>query len=111
MKVAYVEVDDSRFIRIFKSRASANASGQEWVVVEYSFAVKRIRHHLFVRSNGYCELCGDFLTESAGHMHEQKHRGKGGEISLENSVFICPTCHKHAHADRNPRFTKKSLDN
>jgi len=97
-------------IRIFRSSHDGFVPGMIVDTMHYKQAVGEIRHQLFVRSNGYCELCSDFITESAAHMHEQKHRGKGGEISLANSVFICPTCHKHAHGDRNPRFTKKSLD-
>jgi 5-methylcytosine-specific restriction endonuclease McrA len=97
-------------IRIFRSSYSAFVPGMIVDTMHYTQAVGEIRHQLFWRSNGYCELCSDVITESSAHMHEQKHRGKGGEISLANSVFICPTCHKHAHGDRNPRFTKKSLD-
>jgi 5-methylcytosine-specific restriction endonuclease McrA len=110
MKLAYVEIENSQFVRIFKSRATANASGREYIIVERSFAVGRIRHHLWLRCKGECELCAAPISEEGGHMHEQVHRGKGGEISLANSVFICPKCHQRAHADRNPRFTKKSLD-
>jgi 5-methylcytosine-specific restriction endonuclease McrA len=77
--------------------------------MDYAEAVKSIRHQLFLRAKGFCELCGDIVLESSGHMHEQKHRGKGGEISLENSVFICPICHGLAHKDRNPHWVRKDL--
>jgi hypothetical protein len=39
-------------------------------------------------------------------MHEKLHRGKGGEISFENSILICHPCHRHEHRDRNPRWSK-----
>lgn len=68
-------------------------------------AVKSIRNQIFHRSHGYCEICGAIVLETSGHMHERVHRGRGGEISLENSVFICPKCHFREHADRNPRFS------
>ena len=74
----------------------------------YDEAVLSIRHRLWLRCKGECELCAVPVTEDSGHMHEQKHRGKGGEISLANSVFICSTCHRRAHADRNPHFSKKT---
>jgi 5-methylcytosine-specific restriction endonuclease McrA len=90
-------------IRIFKNRQAARSI--EYLTMEYVKAVGEIRHQIFMRSCGNCELCGTMVTEKGGHMHEQKHRGKGGEISLENSVFICPTCHRRAHADRNTRFS------
>lgn len=103
---AWVEVtaDREHVVRIFKNKKAA------WTVVGlvcemmYAVAVADIRHQIFVRSEGYCELCGVQVTESSGHMHEKQHRGKGGEISLANSVFICPHCHRDAHHDRNPRF-------
>jgi 5-methylcytosine-specific restriction endonuclease McrA len=98
-------------VRIFKSRMHAAgyhvAKVLQW---DYSDAVKIIRHQLWLRCAGECELCASPVNETSGHMHETRHRGKGGEISLANSVFICPTCHRRAHADRNPRFSKKPLD-
>lgn len=72
-------------------------------------AVKDIRHQLWLRCKGECELCGERVTESSGHMHEQKWRGKGGEVSLANSVFVCPRTHQLEHKARNPKFMKKRL--
>jgi hypothetical protein len=97
-------------IRIFKSQKAAFESRifpNFLVEVLYEAAVFSVRHQLFVRSGGFCEWCGDILTEQSGHMHERKHRGKGGEISLENSAFICAKTHKDEHADRNPHWSKK----
>ena len=100
-------------IRIFRGSHASFILGMivDTIVdtMDYRQAVKEIRHALFVRSKGYCELCGDLVLEDSGHMHEQKHRGKGGEISLANSVFICAKTHRREHADRNPRFMKKDL--
>jgi 5-methylcytosine-specific restriction endonuclease McrA len=77
------------------------------IELDRNTAVSEIRHHIFVRSGGECEHCGVPVTESSGHMHEKQHRGKGGEISIENSVFICAKCHQHQHKDRNPRWIKR----
>ena len=85
------------------------ASGGFVRLAEYSASVASIRHQVFLRSKGDCEFCASPITEHGGHLHEQVHRGKGGEISLANSIFICATCHRLAHADRNPRFSKKPL--
>ena len=108
-KMVWVEVNDAGLpVRIFRNRKAAYAFGKEWVGAMLRVeAVGSIRHQIFLRSKGECEICATPLNESSGHLHEQKHRGQGGEISLENSIFICPTCHRHAHADRNPHFTKK----
>jgi hypothetical protein len=86
-------------------RASSKLFG-EW---DRAKAVSSIRFQVFTRSGGECELCAAPITQSGGHMHEQKHRGQGGEISLENSVFICRRCHADAHSDRAPRWTKKTI--
>ncbi len=77
--------------------------------IDRTLAVGSIRRQIFWRSEGFCEMCGEIVLESSGHMHEKQHRGKGGEISLENSIFICAKCHQDAHKERNPRFTKKPL--
>lgn len=106
MKLAFVEVEDSKFVRIFKSRAMANASGRAWVMIERGFAVGRIRYHIWLRCRGECEMCEAPVTESSGHMHEKKHRGKGGEISLDNSIFICAKCHQYEHRERAPQWKK-----
>jgi hypothetical protein len=110
-KMVWVE-ENAKFqaIHIFKSESAARRSGRQISVMLYAVAVYQVRHQTFLRSKGECELCATPITESGGHLHEQVHRGKGGEISMENSVFICPTCHAAAHADRNPRFSKKPLD-
>lgn len=112
MRRVWVELDQTRnfVVRIFRSAAASCGSKGPADRLIYSVAVQAIRHRLWLRCGGECELCASPVTESSGHMHEQKHRGQGGEISLTNSVFICPTCHLHAHNDRNPRFTNKSLD-
>lgn len=75
--------------------------------VERALAVNSIRRQIVVRSDGECEICAAPVTESSGNMHEKVWRGKGGEISLANSIFICRTCHHREHKSRNPRFSKK----
>lgn len=108
-KLVWVELasDGISPIRIFKSRSTAFASGCAiGPFYTHTVAVAKIRHQLWLRSKGFCELGGEPVTEASGHMHEMVHRGKGGEISMQNSVFICPKCHQHAHRDRNPRWKK-----
>lgn len=95
-------------IRIFNSEKAACASPGMRLKVNYGVAVYEIRHQLFLRSDGYCELCLAPITEQSAHMHERQHRGKGGEISLENSVMVCAACHRYEHKDRNPRWKNNS---
>jgi hypothetical protein len=45
-------------------------------------------------------------------MHEKVPRGKGGQISLSNSIILCYACHFRnagAHGKRHPQW-KKTLD-
>jgi len=101
-----------RIVRIFRNKKDALI--EQYVThcfivqVLYREAVGAIRYQIWLRSRGECELCAAPITEASGHMHEKQHRGRGGEISLDNSVFICQRCHQRAHADRNPRWSEKS---
>lgn len=104
----WVQVDDvGTPVRIFRTRKAAYAFGLQWIASWWrSDAVKSIRHQLWIRSKGECEMCGRDITEQNSEMHEKLHRGKGGEISFENSILICHPCHRHEHRDRNPRWSK-----
>jgi len=99
-----------RPIRIFKNKKAymrAWSRGGRFCEMGYADAVKSIRHTLFIRSKGDCELCGSSVTETTGQMHEMHHRGQGGEISLENSRFVCAPCHKFQHRDRETKFNRR----
>jgi len=109
MKPVWVEIkSDGTPIRIFRNKRAALASKQTVVQTVRTLAVADIRHQLYDRSKGNCELCGTIVTENSGHMHERQHRGRGGEISLENSVFVCAKCHGRAHKERNPQWARNS---
>jgi 5-methylcytosine-specific restriction endonuclease McrA len=94
--------------RILRARPAVFNWGVLYEVMRYGDAVKAVRHQLFLRSKGECEQCSSPITERAAHMHERKHRGKGGEISFENSILICAACHRFDHRDRNPRFQRRN---
>lgn len=108
-RMVWVEQDAAmkHAVRIFKNRKDAIASRLHVVTMLRSIAVKDIRDQIMKRAGGYDELSGEPITARSGHMHEQKHRGKGGEISLDNSVGISQATHRRAHADRNPHFSKR----
>lgn len=56
-------------------------------------AVTAIRRQLFERTGGFCPYCGKPIAWETGHMHERTPRGKQGEVSIDNGVFICAICH------------------
>jgi hypothetical protein len=103
--------------RIFRSVKAARNSGLPWVWAQRSGAVRAIRRQVFERSQWRCEAlvnaphssmannrCRNGVTWETGEMHELQPRGmtgfKTGEISVENSVFICKDCHHAAHDNR-----------
>ena len=93
-QLVFVEIREGKIYRILRTNADAwrlpPEIVQQWPRAE---AVKAIRQQVFERSKGECEDCGVRLTEYMGHMHERQSRGKGGEISMDNSCFICYNCH------------------
>lgn len=73
--------------------------------------VSEIRRIIFERQGRHCLWCDKELTWEQAHLHEKIFRGKGGKISLENSIVLCANCHlNNAHGDRRPQF-KKKVDN
>lgn len=66
-----------------------------------------IRRIIYDRQHGECLWCSKFVTWQQAHMHEVVQRGKGGKISLDNSIILCSTCHigpRGAHGNRRPQF-------
>lgn len=107
-KMVWVEIDAAGWpIRILKNQKEVFRPSAlifaEWLHTDAVYSIRRL---LFGRCRGDCEICNSPLTFFTGHMHERHHRGKGGEISLANSIFICANCHRRAHKERNPQFTK-----
>lgn len=108
-KIVCVELGtDGSAHRVFKGKRAALDSGVAFTQMYYRVAVSQIRCKVFLRAKGRCELCSGVITEASMHLHEMKHRGRGGEISVDNSVASCPRCHGYQHRDRNPKFSKKS---
>lgn len=110
MNLVYVEVDDQgAVLRIIRSTAEAMRLPVESVrEIERADAVAEIRRFVYERCggalHGECEWCAAPVMWSTGHMHERQFKGKGGEVSRDNCVFICPGCHigrpDSAHGDR-----------
>jgi len=107
-------------IRIFRGSHSpdwqkANECGLVSLVPKFD-AVSEIRKQIWQRCAGNCEWCGKRIRESGslyerGHMHEKIPKGNGGEVSLDNGIFLCYNCHINvAHGDRRPRFSLGNLE-
>ena len=107
-KTVQVELVDNKIIRIFRNTGDALASKGVVVQAQYGDAVASVRKAVFERADNSCEKCGVFITWDSMEMHEKVHRGKGGEISIYNSLAICKNCHRTEHKDRSPRFGEYS---
>lgn len=116
--MVYVEIDPETKLpmRIFKNKKRALASDPEYVKeMERKEAVMLIRLQVVARAirekRVLCEFCGEVITSITGEMHEVVPKGKGGEVSLDNSRLICNTCHTGAadseHGDRRFQSSKE----
>lgn len=108
-QLVFVEIDESTQlpIRILKNHVEAHRLPPERVrQMAKKVAVGYIRDQIWDRTKRgmghYCEYCGGPITYNF-HVHEKVLRSLGGEVSLENSVGICPRCHigwDGEHSDR-----------
>jgi 5-methylcytosine-specific restriction endonuclease McrA len=111
-KIVWCEVAEGKVIRIFRSQKLAFANCEP-VTRFKDEAVAEIRRQVYDRQSGACLWCPRELPYSGSvwerfHMHEKIPKGRGGEVSLENSIGLCPTCHLEvAHGNRRPRFGEK----
>jgi hypothetical protein len=114
-QLVYVEVipETGQIIRIIKLSHEAYRLEPERVQqVAKKVAVEEIRRAVFKRATDddgivHCEDCGKRIDWYTGHMHERLAKGKGGEVSVENSVAICPYCHLQVeHGDRRFQSSK-----
>jgi hypothetical protein len=115
-KLVWVEHKNTKIVRIFRNAKAIIAakkyeddflSGDQLGQVPRNYAIREIRRQIYDRQEGRCLYCPKLITWAGGHMHEKVPRGKGGEISLENSVMLCADCHlNQEHGNRKPRFGK-----
>ncbi len=81
------------------------------IEMERALAVRQIRVQIWDRQDGTCIRCPKLVTWNGAHLHELESRGRGGNISLENSEILCADCHigpQGAHSNRLPKFTKRT---
>jgi 5-methylcytosine-specific restriction endonuclease McrA len=108
-----IEIRDGKVWRIFRSRKSASIAGltcQTSVMAKVD-AERTIKKQLWDLAKGKCTWCSKDVPLTGGglynnsHIHEQDPRGKGGEVSMENSIILCYDCHMNvAHGNRKLQF-------
>lgn len=109
-------IEDPHVIRSFKNRrvavlASMSLPADNFVAeVDKAEAAKDIRAQVFARDHYACTHCGRVVSWESGELHERRWRGRGGEMSLENSTTLCYDCHSNdpvaGHGKRKPQFTR-----
>lgn len=105
-KLVRVELgEDGTPVRIFRR-------DKRWLEVPFeriawrqkAEAVGIIRRKVFDRSKSRCEQCERFVTWESFEMHERIFKSRGGEVSMDNSIALCKSCHQTgpnaAHKDR-----------
>jgi len=111
-KMAMVELGQNGLpCRIFRSAKLAAQSKEPTYWMLRATAVRLIREQAYERSGGVCEHCKrNLVTWDSGELHEVQPKGMTnfvlGEVSLENSEFWCRFCHRGAHANRRPQWSK-----
>lgn len=100
VKLDYVQIDSKTElpIRILRTKKDALALPPEVVrQLAHSVAIGYIRTQVIHRARRgsliRCEYCGEIVNELTGELHEVLPRGRGGEQSLDNCVFLCHDCH------------------
>ena len=118
MPDVFVELDPETELptRIFKCTKKALKADPLYVMkMDRGKAVGMIRIQVIAKAIRQkailCQLCGAVVTETTGEMHEVLPRGKGGEISLDNCIYICYNCHigkqDSEHGDRRFQTSKE----
>lgn len=112
-KIVWVEQVGGVTTRIFRSQKLAFQNCEDPQARFKNEAVGEIRRQVYDRQSGCCLWCGkktkwDGSIWERFHMHEVVSKGKGGDVSLTNSIGLCPECHLQiAHGDRRPRFGER----
>lgn len=116
-KLVLAEINDrGEAVRIFRTvKASFLLPVESVAEFTKALAVGQIRRQVFARAGctphqaGNCEWCGSSIfwssgSYNSGEMHEVVPKGRGGEVSIANSVAICRNCHTvspdSAHGNR-----------
>jgi hypothetical protein len=111
--MAWVELSpDGHVVRIFRNHKAAVNATNAFPMVEMlrADAVRDIRLQVFKRDDYTCTHCGAAVSWESGHLHERQWRGRGGEMSLDNSTTLCGSCHIDdpvaGHGNRKPQWSK-----
>ncbi|WP_052235224.1 HNH endonuclease [Pectobacterium brasiliense] len=113
VEIARIEFEQ-RVIRAMNDSSAARQeriAGRKQSVPSFSVKKTKVYHRnpdivaeRLHRAKGICEICkqkAPFTRKSDGKPYLEVHHriflSEGGEDTLENTIAICPNCHRHAH--------------
>lgn len=89
-------------------RPDFNSLEEDQLIVSNSAANRAVLE----AADGRCELCGQRFPD--GEIFLEAHHviwlRDGGAPTVDNTVALCPNCHKRIHLYRDPRDTDKLLE-
>ena len=91
-----------------RRRADFSQLDDDLLVVSQSDASRQV----VAAANGKCELCGQVFSDGI-HFLEAHHiiwLRDGGKPTPENTVALCPNCHKRVHLLNDPEDKKKLIE-
>lgn len=111
MKMVRVQLGEAGLpSRIFRDKSWRLLPEDEVVWMPKKDAVESIRRQVFDKADYRCHDCGNPTNWLSGEMHEVLPKGKGGEVSIDNSVCLCHNCHTGSknsrHGDRRWQSSK-----
>lgn len=94
---------DSDSLRVAAEKRSTSTPMEKEVTITQYKRDAYIAEYAKQRANGVCQLCGNEapFKDVKGKPYLESHHiiwiSKGGEDSIQNTVALCPNCHKKMH--------------
>lgn len=81
-------------------RRKVKINRQSSAAKTYADELEAMRPLVYVRANGWCEVCG---TNPVQGVHHRKRRSQGGTNAMANLLGLCSDCHDEIH--KNPAWS------
>jgi 5-methylcytosine-specific restriction enzyme A len=87
-----------------RAKHARKKPGKREVITTYIERDSAISEYVKRRANGICDLCGQaapFIKENGDpylETHHIIHLANNGDDSIENTVALCPNCHRKMHS-------------
>ncbi|WP_241360754.1 HNH endonuclease [Pseudomonas aeruginosa] len=105
-------LSDDEVEKLAKQQGQRNVSTRNVSATQYQRS-PWVAENARRRAKGYCELCGEpapFKRKDGSPYLETHHiewLANGGEDTVENTVALCPNCHRKMHIVNDPKDQEK----